>query len=578
MAFISNVLDHTEGENQQMPKRTIIKPPRHRFVTSLERYLNSPTVTIVLIASTIGAIVYMVFLFQPAYRGDLLPYLMVVSAESFLIVHGLISFWTILGGRTDPRNFEFHNAQDQLFDTKSKSTAKLIPEMPTAVSRNRQLYIDDSPVTVDIFIPVYGEPVAEVRETAMAAKNVFGKHRTYILDDGGSEDMRRMAKRIGVEYIRRPIHEFAKAGNINYGLSQTTGDFFVILDADFVADKLFLYETLPFFEDDLMAFVQTPQYYKNSDTFVSDAAGYMQHVFYSLVQMGKNKFNAAFCVGTNVVFRRSAVEDVGGMYTKSKSEDIWTSLMLHEKGYRSIYINKVLAIGKTPETIQAYSKQQLRWATGSFEMFLHRTPLANKLLTADQRIQYFGTTTFYFNGFAIAVLMFLPALQIFFNLTPIALNLPFYQWALLYSGFYVTQIVLSMYTMGGFKIRTLMLAAVSFPIYVRAFFNALFGRDEMWHATNRKDNYDSPFNYIRPQAYIFVFLLLTFFVGVWKSIYTQEFSVSIAWSALNAFIFGIFMVVALRESYTMRHPVRRRDALTTMKSEKILVTVKEVRE
>lgn len=560
-----------------MPKHTPLeKPPAHRFVTSLERYLNSPTVTIVLMAATLGAIVYMVFLFQPAFRGDWLPYLMVVSAESFLILYGLISFWTILGGRSDPRNFEFHSAQDRLFDQNSKAASRLIPELP-AVMTDRQLYINDAAVTVDIFIPVYGEPVAEVRDTARAAKNVFGRHRTYILDDGASDDMRRMARQIGVEYIRRPTHEYAKAGNINYGLSRTSGDFFVILDADFVADKMFLYETLPFFEDSLMAFVQTPQYYNNDNTFVSDAAGYMQHVFYSLVQMGKNKFNAAFCVGTNVVFRRSAIETVGGMYTKSKSEDVWTSLMLHEKGYRSMYINTILAVGKTPETIKAYSKQQLRWATGSFEIFLRRNPLVNKRLTADQRIQYFGTTTFYFNGFAVAILMLLPMLQIFFNLTPIALSIPFYQWALLYSGFYLTQIILSMYTMGGFKLRTLMLAAVSFPIYIKAFFNALLSRDVAWQATNSVDQYDSPFNYIRMQAYIFLFLLLTLCVGIWKSGYTQEFSVSIAWSSLNMFIFGVFMVVALRESNRMRHPRRHRDVSHGNKPQKpVRVVIKEV--
>jgi cellulose synthase (UDP-forming) len=500
----------------------------------------------------------MVFLLQPAYRGDLLPYAMVVGAESLLIIHGLISFWTILGGRSDPRNFEFHNTQDKLFAVNSKTTVKSLSSLPSSIARNQRLYIHKKEVTVDIFIPVYGEPVEEVRLTALAAKDVFGRHRTFILDDGNSVEMANMAQQIGVEYLRRPEHKHAKAGNINHGLSQSSGEYFVILDADFVAHKMFLYETLPFFEDELMAFVQTPQYYSNNDTFVSYAAGYMQHVFYSLVQMGKNRFNASFCVGTNVIFRRSAIDDVGGMYTASKSEDIWTSLMLHEKGYHSKYINKVLAVGKTPETIKAYSKQQLRWATGSFEIFIHRNPLFNKRLTADQRVQYFGTTAFYFNGFAVAVLMLLPVLQIFFNLTPIALGIPFYQWALLYSGFYLTQIILSIYTMGGFQFRTLILAAVSFPIYIKAFFNALFGRDEAWHATNRVDSYDSPFNYIRAQTYIFIFLLFTLCVGVWKSFYTQEFSVSIAWSALNAFIFGVFMFVALRESHTMRRPAMYR--------------------
>lgn len=559
-----------------MTKYPVKKPSSQRFVTSLERYLNSPTVTIILMASTIGAIVYMIFLLQPAFRGDILPYTMVVGAESLLIIHGIISFWTILGGRTDPRNFEFHNAQDKLFDMNSKAMSKFIQSMPNDVSRNRQLFINKKVTTVDIFIPVYGEPVKEVRETAIAAKNVFGKHTTYILDDGDSDEMQKMAHEVGVEYIRRPVHKNAKAGNVNYGLSQANGEFFVILDADFIAHKMFLYETLPFFEDELMAFVQTPQYYHNNDTFVAYAAGYMQHVFYSLVQMGKNKFNAAFCVGTNVVFRRSAIEDIGGMYTKSKSEDIWTSLMLHESGYKSKYINRVLAVGKTPETIKAYSKQQLRWATGSFEIFLHRNPLFNKKLTTDQRIQYFGTTTFYFNGFAVGILMLLPVLQIFFNLTPIALNIPFYQWALLYSGFYLTQIILSTYTMGGLRIRTLILAAVSFPIYIKAFFNALFNKDEAWEATNRVDKYDSPFNYIRVQTYIFLFLLLTLVVGVWKSLYTQEFSVSIAWSGLNALVFGIFVVVAMHESHVMRHPARSREKARLRGESKVINVIEEI--
>lgn len=540
----------------------------------LEKQLTSPSVTFILAAATIGAIVYMIFLLQPEYRGDLLPYLMVISAELFLILHGIISFWTILSGRINPRHFDYHHAQDALFGPSSKTITKHLHSVPIASSRAKQLYLHKALVEVDVFIPVYGEAVEEIRETAVAARDMYGKHQTYILDDGKSDEVRAMAKKVGVGYIRRPENDHAKAGNINYALTQTKGDYFVIFDADFVADRHFIYETLPFFEDDLMAFVQTPQYYNNQTNFVSTAAGFMQHVFYSLVQVGKNRFNAAFCVGTNVIFRRSAIEQIGGIYYQSKSEDIWTSMTLHEQGFKSIYINKVLAVGKTPETIKAYSKQQLRWATGSFEIFVKKNPLFNKRLTVDQRIQYFATTAFYFNGFAAATLLFLPALQIFFNITPIALDIPFYQWMLLYSGFYVTQIILSMYTMGGFKIETLMLSAASFPIYIKAFFNAIRNKDEAWQATNRVDSYDSPFNYIRIQTYIFIFLLLTFVVGVWKSVYTSEFSVSIAWSALNAFIFGYFVIVAMRESSSMRRSAKKPKS-TMRRSSRPLIKLKK---
>lgn len=527
--------------------------------TQLEKHLTSPTVSLILLFTTIGAITYLIFLLQPQYRGDTLPYLMVIIAEVFLIANGLISFWTVLSGRANPRGFGFHAAQDKLFGENAWIRRADVDNSPVSVLKNKRLFLHDQPVSVDIFIPVYGEPVHEVTKTALAAKAIQGFHETYILDDGKSDKLAAIAKVIGVKYIRRPKNDHAKAGNINYALTQTTGEFFIILDADFVAQPKFIIETLPFFSEKKVAFVQTPQFYDNQTNFVSTAAGYMQHVFYSLVQVGKNKFNSAFCVGTNVIFRRSAIAEMGGIYYKSKSEDIWTSLILHEKGYKSVYINKVLAIGKTPETIKAYSNQQLRWATGSFEIFLRKNPLFNKKLTVDQKIQYFATTAFYFNGFAVASLLLLPAIQIFFNLTPIALDIPFYQWALLYSGFYGTQLVLAMYTMGGFRLGTLLLSAVSFPIYIKAFFNVVRNRDEAWQATNRVDAYDSPFNYIRMQAYIFIFLAITTGVGIWKSLYTQEFSVSIVWCALNTYIFGYFIYVALRESREMKRTNRPRN-------------------
>ena len=119
-----------------------------------------------------------------------------------------------------------------------------------------------------------------------------------------------------------------------------------------------------------MGFVQTPQAYGNLRNLISRGAGYMQTVFYKFVQAGRNHFNAAFCVGTNVIYRRAAIDDVGGIYTDSKSEDVWTSLMLHERGWRTIYIPQTLAVGDAPETIEAYTKQHFANAPGGFEILL----------------------------------------------------------------------------------------------------------------------------------------------------------------------------------------------------------------
>jgi cellulose synthase (UDP-forming) len=136
----------------------------------------------------------------------------------------------------------------------------------------------------------------------------------------------------------------------------------------------------------------------------------------------------------------------------------------------------------------------------------------------------------------------------------------------MYSGFYVTQLILAFYTMGGFKLKTLMLANASFPIYIKAFFNALTKRDQAWQATNAMTSYDSPFNYVRMQVYIFIFLFLTSIVGAVKSIYTAEFSISLAWNVINTVVFSYFVVVAHAEARALKRQ-RKRDR----KEQKIIV-------
>ena len=534
----------------------------------IEKNLTSPTVTLILLLSTIGAFIYLGYLLQPTFRGDPLPYTLALTAEIFLIIQGLLSFWTILSGRYNPRNFEYHSAQADLYNAPiGKSAIKILKNKEANIARSVKMYVHQKPIDVAIFIPVYGEPIVEIRQTAIAAKNVYGQHETYVLDDGDSAEVAAMAREVGVQYINRPTHEHAKAGNINYALKHTKNDYFLILDADFVAEPTILYETLPFFENDNLAFVQTPQFYDNHDNFVSTAASFMQNVFYSLIQSGKNRFNAAFCVGTNVIFRRSAIDKIGGIHEKSKSEDIWTSLRLHELGYDSIYIPTVLAVGKTPETLKAYSKQQLRWATGSFEIFLRHNPLFARKLTIDQRLQYFATTSYYFVGFSVLLLLLLPPLQIYFNLSPISTSIPVWQWAIMYSGFYLTQLVLAFYTMGGLKIKTLMLANASFPIYIKAFFNAVHKREQAWDATNTV-SYDSPFNYVRMQVYVYIFLLLTTIVGTAKAIYTDEFSISLAWNAINTVVFGYFVWIARQEARLLRR--QRKQAKRELKNDALI--------
>jgi len=321
----------------------------------------------------------------------------------------------------------------------------------------------------------------------------------------------------------------------------------------------FLYQTVPFFAEANVAFVQPPQAYGNLGSLISRGAGYMQSVFYRFIQPGKNRFNAAFCVGTNVVFRRSSIEQIGGMYTGSKSEDVWTSLRLHERGWKSIYISTVLATGDTPETIEAYTKQQLRWATGGFEILFQSNPFSRKRnLSLDQRLQYFGTATFYFTGITPGLLLLVPPMQIFLGLKPINSGVPFSTWLLYYLGLYGMQVIVALYTIGSFRWETLMLATASFPIYGRALVNAIFRRDQKWHVTGSTTTKASPFNFITQQLMAFVFLFITSVVGIWQALTVSSVTLALGWNLLNTLVLGLFVLTAVREARKTRRENRMR--------------------
>lgn len=518
------------------PARALSTTPRGR----------SPVMGLMVVISTLGILVYAVFLLNPAHRGDMLPYALVIIAETILIFHALMSMWTILSGDNDPRDFRFHRAHDSLFGRASSGDATRWP-----------MRLNDRRIHVDVFVTVYGEDIETIRKTVTAAVAIHGRHRTWVLDDGHSDEVRDLAAELDARYVRRLSSGGAKAGNVNHALTLAKGEYFAIFDADFVPEPTFLSETLPFFADDAVAFVQTPQTYGNLHTTISRGAAYMQTVFYRFIQPGRNRFNAAFCVGTNVVFRRTAVEDVGGIYTGSKSEDVWTSLMLHERGWRSIFIPDVLAIGDAPETVEAYSKQQLRWATGGFEILFNHNPLSpRRNLTMDQRLQYLVTATFYLTGIAPLLLLMVPPLEIYFDLRPMNLSITIATWFLYYAGFYVMQVIVAWYTIGSFSWQTLTLAAVSFPIYVKALINAFTGRDVGWQATGTAKG-TSPYEFVIPQTLFFTFLSLTSVVAIWRDSANGVLTLATAWNITNTVILGAFLLAARREARSMRAAAKR---------------------
>lgn len=461
---------------------------------------------------------YASYVFNPVNMGNLWLYLLQILADCIAIVN-LCALWlTILLDLMQP---EYHK--------------RAIAYNPSWIEKNDP--------TVDILVPVASEPIAIIEKTLKEAVELDFHHETYVLDDGSSEEVKKLAARLNIHYISRPHNEkgYAKSGNLNYGLKQITGEFFAVFDADHVPEKTFLTELLPFFENKKVALIQTPQHYVNTKNFIAKGTAESQEIFYKYVQPAKNSYNASFCVGTNMLYRRLAIDEIGGIALLDHSEDIWTTLHLHEKGWESVYYNKVLAKGRAPETISAFFHQQNRWARGGFSLFFKHNPLFNRSLTMDQKLQYSFSNIHYFNAFAIVIYLFLP---IYYMLSgQYSMNVANSQnWLIHYLPYFITVYFLPLFLLGKFSMATVSTAIASFYPYMKAFFSEVLKNKYIWIATEaRGRKKDFVILHIWPHIFIITLSLCSVIVGWYDVKDTMTTSIITFWILVNTYLLYIFV-------------------------------------
>ncbi|UQU62841.1 glycosyltransferase [Couchioplanes caeruleus] len=494
-----------------------IDPPRRATAATRQAWRPLQRSTrVAIFGALLATIFYQTFLLDPQYRGPVWLWAAMLLAEGLIALHAIGTWWTILA----------HDNRDE--------------PVAVAVRRNRLRAGAEVP-GIDVFITAYGEAPELVRTTVRAARDMTLAHHTWVLDDGDSDELERICAAEGVGYLRREGGQHAKAGNVNAALARTTGEYVVILDADHVPEPNFLLEILPHFVDPDVAFVQSPQSFTNQTNLVSTGTSEAQRIFYELVCPGKNHFNAAFCVGTNVMFRRAALEEIGGIATGSNSEDIWTSLELHRNGWRSIYVPQVLARGLAPVDVPSYLKQQLRWASGGFEVIL-RGGLFRRGngLTMDQRLQYLFVGTHYLLSLAMLTFMVFPALYLLFALSPIRAD--GVTWATHYVPFQVMVLVVTWLQSGGFKGSAIVASIGAAPVHAKAFWATLRRRSATWSATNQAGAGSRSLWVVMPQLALVLLNVTGIVVGLVVMADPAPTWLSVAWATMIVLILGRIIV------------------------------------
>ena len=234
---------------------------------------------------------------------------------------------------------------------------------------------------VTIQLPIFNEKYVVERLLHTIAQLDYPKDKLEIqvLDDSTDESVIETkklideiyARGIDIKHITRTNRIGFKAGALKEGLITAKGEFIAVFDADFVPQKEWLLQTIPFFKDSNIGVVQTRWGHLNRDySILTKIQAFALDAHFTLEQVGRNSqshfinFN-----GTAGVWRKSCIIDAGNWESDTLTEDLDLSYRAQLKNWKFKYLIDVVTPAELPVIISAARSQQFRWNKGGAENF-----------------------------------------------------------------------------------------------------------------------------------------------------------------------------------------------------------------
>lgn len=234
--------------------------------------------------------------------------------------------------------------------------------------------------SVCIQLPIYNEPkhCQDLIDCISRLDWPQDQLEIQILDDSNDVSSKLIAVSIStitaakpdlkIKHLRRDIRQGFKAGALNHGFKQSKADYFAIFDCDFRPSSSFLKTTIPQFKHkNNIAAVQVPWGYYNANTNILTWIQSLLLICH-FHRDHRGRFARGFPFhfnGTAGVWKRSALEHLGGFSANTVTEDLFLSMKAWIHGYRIWYANVDSCKSELPPSLASFLIQQRRWAKGN---------------------------------------------------------------------------------------------------------------------------------------------------------------------------------------------------------------------
>jgi cellulose synthase/poly-beta-1,6-N-acetylglucosamine synthase-like glycosyltransferase len=265
---------------------------------------------------------------------------------------------------------------------------RLIARKRRAVARRGGLEMQDestrSPTwypRVALHVPCHDEPPDVLEQTLYQLARLdypADRYHVFVVDNNTAdpalwEPIEDLCDHLGFTFLHLEKWPGFKSGALNYALAITPEEFEIIgvVDADYLVTSDYLHDLVAYFDDPGLAFVQTPQDYRDyqpESTFYQRACYHAYRYFFDLSMPSRNERNAIIFGGTMGLIRADTLRAIGGWDEWCITEDAEASLRLLMRGYEGVYVNRSYGWGLMPLEFDALKRQRFRWCFGGIQI------------------------------------------------------------------------------------------------------------------------------------------------------------------------------------------------------------------